>query len=237
MQCGVDITASDALDERADDVVVLVAIPVVAHRGRLHGGLQISEFDDITRAARRRHDAGGGFERGESSAGITPGDAQQVLARVVGQADSAVEPPGVDKRSIDQGRQILVVQWLEREDQAARQQWRDHREARVLGGRSDERHPAVLYRGQQRILLSFAKSMHLVDEEHGAAALHAELGTRRVDDLPHVFHTRCHGREFDEASARRCGHEAGKRGLSRAGWTPQDHRHRPLVAVEQATQR
>lgn len=37
MQCGVDVRAADRLDERADDVVVLVALPVVTDGSLVDG--------------------------------------------------------------------------------------------------------------------------------------------------------------------------------------------------------
>ena len=41
---------------------------------------------------------------------------------------------------------------------------------RVLGGRGDQRHPAVLDAGQQGVLLGLREAVHLVDEQHGLPA-------------------------------------------------------------------
>ena len=79
---GVDIAAAHALDEGADDVVMLVAIAVVAHRGGEHRRLHILQGHRGARSARGGDQACDGVERREQPARIPPGNAQKMVARL-----------------------------------------------------------------------------------------------------------------------------------------------------------
>ena len=68
VQRRVDVAAAHRLDERADDVVVLVAVAVVAHRGPVDRPFQRGEVEFALGHAGR-------LERGQRPAGIPAGDA------------------------------------------------------------------------------------------------------------------------------------------------------------------
>ena len=107
------------------------------------------------RRRRRAGPAGRGRRRRSSTAPARP--------------RSSVRPRGHDLAN------RVVRQRLERQQQRARQERRDDREERVLGRGGDQRHPAVLDAGQQRVLLRLAEPVHLVDEQHRLASAAAEL--------------------------------------------------------------
>src|SRR5690606_41441959 len=63
------------------------------------------------------------------------------------------QPPVVGDGAAHEGADVVVPEGLEREQERAGEQGRVHGEARVLGGRRDERDPAVLDARQERVLL------------------------------------------------------------------------------------
>ncbi len=80
VQSRIDIAAADALDQGAGDVVVLVAVPVVAHGRAVDGLLYVSHRDLGGRAG-----LGGGrscLEGGQRPARVTAGQARELLERV-----------------------------------------------------------------------------------------------------------------------------------------------------------
>ena len=99
---------------------------------------------------------------------------------------------------------------------------RDDREARVLGGRGDQRHPPVLHAGQQGVLLGPGEPVDLVDEQDGRHPGHPG----GVDGGAHVLDPGRDRAELDEAPARGPADQGGDRGLAGAGRAPQDHRGR-----------
>src|SRR5699024_256447 len=113
-------------------------------------------------------------------------------------------------------------------------------EVRVLGGRGDERDPAVLDAGQESVLLGRRDAVALVDEQHGLAADGPQPGAGLVDHLADVLDTGEHGGDLDELAVTGLGDDVGECGLPGAGRTPQDHRGRcgaGVVGRDQATQR
>src|SRR5207302_645275 len=70
---------------------------------------------------------------------------------------------GFGERAGDDLLDVLVGQRLQGEQQRPGQQRGDHGEERVFRGRADERYPAVLHGGQQRVLLGLGKPVHLVE--------------------------------------------------------------------------
>ena len=65
---------------------------------------------------------------------------------------------GIGDRARDEPRELVIGERLEAHDAAAREQRGDHAEARVLGGRADQRDGAGLDVRQQRVLLRLARS-------------------------------------------------------------------------------
>ncbi len=165
---------------------MLVALAVVAHGGpvdRLLEGRQVDGF-----LAERLGGAGAGLERGERAPGVTGPHPQQVLHRLVVERHAAAQAALVDQRPLDQLPDRVVVERLQGEQQRAREQRRDDGEERVLGRRADEGDQTGLDPGEQRVLLALVEPVHLVDEEHGALAVHGEPVLGLVDRLPDVLH-------------------------------------------------
>jgi hypothetical protein len=108
----------------------------------------------------------------------------------------------------------------------ARQQGRVHLERRVLGGRPDEAEQPGFDVRQEGILLRLVEAVHLVDEEHRAAARTAQC-LRLLDGFADVLHARQHGRQHDEVGPRGTGQQPRQRGLAHARRAPQDDRRQP----------
>jgi len=89
VQRGVGVAAPDALDERADHVVVLVPAAVVADGRAVHGPLQRRGVD----LAAGRHAQRGRLQIGQRPPGVTAGQPDQVLQRLVLQRDRPVQGP------------------------------------------------------------------------------------------------------------------------------------------------
>ena len=119
-----------------------------------------------------------------------------------------------------------VVEPLQHEHLAARQQRAVQFERRILGGGADQHHGAVLDIGQEAVLLRPVEAVDLVDEEQRALAADAPL-LRRVEHLAQIGDAREHRRKRLEMHVRRLGEEPRDRGLAAAGRAPQDHRRKP----------
>ena len=95
VQGGVDVGTADRLDERADHVVVLIAVAVVADGRLVDTRLDGREVQQPTvrvtglveRRARRR------LERGERPAGVAGREPHQMVHRVVRDLDLPAETP------------------------------------------------------------------------------------------------------------------------------------------------
>ena len=70
------------LDERADHVVVLVAVAVVADRGPVDRASPASARSIVGRPSAQRR-AGGGLEVGQRPAGVAAGQPDQVVGGVL----------------------------------------------------------------------------------------------------------------------------------------------------------
>ena len=230
VQRGVGIGSADRLDERADHVVVLVTVAVVAHRRRVDGLLERCEVDrgaslGLGRACRC-------LERGQRAPGVTAGHAQQMPARIVVERHRRTEPTLVAQGPVDEFADCGLVERLQREQQAAREQRRHDREERILRRRRDERDVAGFDGAEQRVLLGLAETVDLVDEQHGLSPGAAQLRLRARDHLTHVLDAGVESRELLEASVRRARHDQREGGLAGAGRPEQDQRHR-RIALDQ----
>ena len=127
----------------------------------------------------------------------------------------------IGDRARDQLRELRFVERLEPHDAAARQQRGDHAEARVLGGRADQRDRAGLDVRQQRVLLRLREPMDLVDEQQRARAeLIAALRGLR-DRLADLLDAGVDRRQRDELGLQRLAEQARERGLAAARRAPQ----------------
>src|SRR4029453_8058300 len=85
-----------------------------------------------------------------------------------GEAAPAQAPLGVGQGPGDDRLEVVGAQRLQPEQQRAAHQGRVHGEERVLGGRPDQNHRAVLDPGQQGVLLALVEPVDLVDEQDAA---------------------------------------------------------------------
>ena len=131
----------------------------------------------------------------------------------------------------------VVVERLEPEQRAAREQRTGEREERVLGRRADEHEEPFLDERQQHVLLGAAEAVHLVEEEDRALAALAEAGAGPLRDLAHVLHARAHGARASRTPSSVT--PATRRAivvLPGAGRPPEDHRREP-VGLDEDPQR
>ena len=129
-----------------------------------------------------------------------------------------------------------VVERLEPEQRAAREQRSGEREERVLGGRADEHEETLFDEREQHVLLRAGEAVHLVEEQDRALAALAEPGPGPFGDLAHVLDARAHRAERLERLLADARDEAGDRGLAGAGRTPDDDRREP-VGLDEHPQR
>ena len=107
VQRGVDVAAADGLDERAGDVVVLVAVAVVAHRRPVDGGLDVVDGRPRSRPGPERR-AGCGLERGQRPAGVAAGEPHELVERLGVDVDRTAEPALVGDRALEQRADVVV---------------------------------------------------------------------------------------------------------------------------------
>ena len=224
----VGIAAAHRLDERGDDVVVLVAVPVVAQRA-LAGCV-----GDVTCLERRALGDGrlpGELERGERAAGIAAGLPHDRLDDVLRNLDLELR-----RASTDDGCHLGIRERLELDDGATGEEGRVDLEVGVLGGRPDQRQQAALDARQQGVLLALVEAVDLVEEEDRARPVRPEPVAGTLEDAAHVVDARRHGRELLEDGARGLGDDPCERRLADAGRAVEDHRRRP-VALDREPER
>ena len=219
VECRIGVAAAYALDEGRDDVVVHLAVFVVGQRILLQPFL---------------HQAVGDFHRGRVAAGLHH-QLQNVeqLARVaatvaqqcvgLGETDVALAQFGVlGHGPVEQPEQVFFLQGLEHIELTAREQRAYHLEGGILGGGPDERHHALLHGPEQRVLLTFAEPVYLVDEKNGRQGVKKAVAAGPFDDLTHVFHAACHGAERVERCLEAVGDDLRQRGLPHSRRAPKD---------------
>ena len=117
---------------------------------------------------------------------------------------------------------MLVLQRLEHEHPATRQQRAPQLEARVLGRRADQGDRAALDPREERVLLRLVEVVDLVAEQDRAPPLVLKPLRRLLDDLPHPSHAFRDSRERLEVAIGVMGDDFGERRLSRARRPPED---------------
>ena len=224
----VGVAAAHRLDERGDDVVVLVAVPVVAQRplAGCVGDVRASSGAPSATAVCQES------SRVESALRASPpafGDDR--LDDVVGDLDRELRRAPPRRRC-----HLGVGQRLELDDRAAGEQGRVDLEVRVLGRRPDQRQQAALDAGQQGVLLALVEAVDLVEEQDRARPVRAEPVAGTLEHAAHVVDARRHGRQLLEGGARRLGDDPRERRLADAGRAVEDHRRRP-VALDREPER
>ena len=223
VQGRIHVGAPHGFDEGGDHVVVLVAVPVVAHGGPVH---RVGEHlgGDLPQPERL---SGGRrlLQVGQRAASIPAGQTHQIVPGRIDQGDGARQAPFVDQRTGDQGRDVGVGQGFEPQQQRTRQQRGDHGEAGVLRGCRDQGDDPVLHRGQQRVLLGLGEAVHLVDEQHGRGTPF-QLPPGRVEFGAQFPDPRGHRRELNEPGPGCVGDDGCQGGLADSRWPPQENAHR-----------
>ena len=173
----------------------------------------------VDRLARPRGGRARELERVQRGAGVAAGARGEELDHVVG--DRAVAALARVERAPQQPLDLLGRQRAQLVDLRAREQRVVDLEVRVLGGGADQRHQALLDRGQQRVLLGLVEAVDLVEEEdrrggRSARRSRARSITSRTSARPGVD-----GRELLEGGVGVLGGEPRERGLAgaRAGRT------------------
>jgi hypothetical protein len=186
----------------------------------------------------RRHHQGGRLQRVEGVAGVAVGPVDQVGqgVGVQGQAAPAQAPLGVGQGPGHDQLEVVGAQRLQPEQQRAAHQRGVHGEERVLGGRPDQHHRAVLDPGQEGVLLALVEPVDLVDEQDAAPPQGAEPFAGRGQQRPHVLDPGAGRRELPEVRPGGLGDDVGQRRLPGPGRAPQDHRPQ-LVGLDQRPQR
>ena len=135
----IGIAPAHRLDERRDDVVVLVARPVVAQRA-LAG--RVGDVPRLERCALGCGGLPGELERRERAPRVAPGLARDRRGDVGGDVDAELGGASRDDR-----RDLVVRERLQLDDGAAGEQGGVDLEVRVLGRRADQRQQPALDAG------------------------------------------------------------------------------------------
>src|SRR5207247_2643622 len=212
----VRVAAAQGLDEGGREVVVLIALAVVEKRSLACGVEDVLlAYLGVLRAGRRE----GELQDLERAAGVA-------TRSVRDQADDPVRDSGLERGPTppDDLSQLLLVEREQLDDGAPGEKRRVDLEVRVLGGRADQRHEAVLDRVQDRVLLAFVEAVDLVDEEDRPHAVSAETLRRSGDDRPHVVDPSGDGGELLERRTGPLRHDPRDRRLPRPRRPEKDHR-------------
>jgi hypothetical protein len=134
------------------------------------------------------------------------------------------------------GHQRLIVETVQHQYLAARQQWRDNFEGGVFRGGADQNNRAVFDKGQQAILLGPIEAVNFIDEQHRALAGLAALAGAG-EDLAQVGNTGKHRRHGLEDMIGMIGDQPGNGCLATARRTPQQNRRQPALCQGPAQRR
>ena len=233
VQAGVDVGTADALDERRQDVVVLVV--AVAECSQRERRFRVREGD--RRPTRLRRQRRRDLERRERMAGVALGAIGQVHERVVVDPEVLIAETArlVGERALQERAQVVDAEGFESEQRRAREERAGQREERVLGGGTDEDEQSFLDVGKQRVLLRAIEAVHLVEEEDGAPTLLTDAGPGTLRDLADILHPGGDRGERLERLGRRPRDQSGDGGLAGTRRPPEDHR-RQAVGLDQDPQ-
>ena len=219
---GVGVGTPHRLDERAHDVVVIVA--AVAECTRAERLFDVMEFDMPVAAERTRH-----LERGQHLPAIAAGALDQQVDRVViSRHGFGPETP------IDELADRCPIERFETEQGGTTAQRGVDLEEGVLGGGADQGQRPVLDRRQQGILLRLREPVDLVEEQDRSLSPLAESVAGTLDRGTHVLDAGVHRRHLLERPRRAAGDRQRERRLARPGRAPQQDRRQPVGLDEDA---
>lgn len=176
---------------------MLVARAVVADRRTVDRRLDVGHGDLAAHLDR----VGTGLQGRQGTTRVATGHRHQVLKRFVRERHRTVQTARVGHGPTHHGLDVVVGQRLQVQDQRPRQQRCHDRERRVLGGRGDQQHDAILDRVEQRVLLGLGEAVDLVDEQDGLLPV-CQSTPRHVDDRADLFDPRRQRRQRLETAAR-----------------------------------
>ncbi len=225
---GVGVGAAHALDEGADDVVVLVALAVVADGGLVDGLLHHLDGDVVGQQ-------GGGLQVGQRAPGVSPASRTSCSFASGCRTAAPLRPrSSVTARSRTAATSSSVSD--SRVSSSERDSSGEMTEKNGFSrGRADEGDPAVLHGREQRVLLGLVEAVDLVDEQDGLPPGHAQLAAGALDGRTDVLDPGRDGRDLDEPALGHVGDDVGQRGLAGARRPPQEQRHGGL-ALDQPPQ-
>ncbi len=132
--------------------------------------------------------------------------------------------------------EVGFVQRAEDVEPAAREEWRDDFERRVLGGRADERDQPLFDAMQERVLLCLVEPVDFVDEEDRPASGAPRVLAGAVQDAADVLHPGSDRTELEELRLCAASDDPGQGGLAAPRRAPEKHR-RNLVQRDQPLER
>ncbi len=221
---GIGIGAAHTLDKGGDDLIVLIAGPVV-QQGPLLQRLFDRRLIDVPDALGI---GWGGCRRQlqgvQRHAGIAVGHGDEVFHCVRRRRDvlGAQSPLRVGQGSAHQPFYRRIVQRFQPEDPTARQQSGVDGEARILGGRADEREEAAFHDGQHGILLRLIEAVNLVHEQDRAPVAGGASRARSISRPPQLGHAGGDGADPDELRLRHPGDHCGQGRLTAPRRPPQN---------------
>ena len=221
VQRGVDVGAADRLDERADHVVVLIAVAVITHGGLVQRLLDGRDRHLLAAAPGfRRH-----LQRRQRAPRIARRELHQQFDGVLGDINLASETARIVDGPAHHGLHRGGVERLQLQDQRPRQQRSNDGERRVFRGGRDQQHDPVLDGREQCVLLGLGESVHLVDEQHGLLTVRGGPA-REIYDGADLLDARRQRRQRLEPAAGCLRDQRRQRRLARAGRAVEDHRRR-----------
>ena len=119
-----------------------------------------------------------------------------------------------------------IVETVQNQHLAARQQRADQLERRVLRCRTDQSHRAVFNDRQKGILLGAVEAVDFVDEQHGAVPGLAALA-RAIENFAQICNAGKHRAQRFELQIRMARQQPRDGGFPAAGRPPQNMRSKP----------
>ena len=130
---------------------------------------------------------------------------------------------------VHQRAQVIVRQRLEHIHLTATEQRSDDLKRGILRRGTDKRHYAALHSREQRVLLTLAEAVNLVDKQYGRRRIEERVLRSLVNHIPHILHAAAHGAQRIERGAHSRGNDVRQRSLAHTGRAPHDKRAHMLV--------
>ncbi len=229
VQRGVRVRAAGRLDPGRGVVVVLVAGLVVEHRTALQRVLGASQRHSRLAELGCRLDRE--LERVQGGARVAFATRREEVDRL----GSDGRP--VRRRPAQHVGELRRAEGLQRVDAQPREQRAVDLERGVLGGRTDQRHQALLDGREQGVLLRLVEAVDLVEEQDRGRAAARAAASRPLDHRANLGAPGGDRAELLEGGSRACRDDPRERRLPRARRSVQEHRVRPPLVDRGAKRR